>query len=535
MMHTLPPQQAKALARYQVVSGYLAVDPPRGRRRRVLEQLARRIWTGPDGEPFQVAAETIRVWVRRYRRGGLAALEDKPRPLRGTKALSAEVVDLACALKREVPERSLDRVVRILEGMGHVEPGVVRRSTLHRVLQRAGLSARPVRGSADRQDLDRFEADHPNDLWQSDMLVGPWLPDPFRPGKVRRAYLYTFLDDHSRLVLHGRFSFKGDLPALELVFRRSLQKYGIPRRVYYDNGQVYRSRHMAQIVAHLGMHRVVFTQPYRPQGHGKIEALNRLIRSAFISELKASRITTLDELNEAWVAWADLEYNRTTHGETGQAPRDRWRAGIERVAYADEAKLRQAFLWHERRTADKAGVFSLFGTRYQVGAALANRRIELRYDPEVLDEVEVWHDGRFVERVTPFEVRTHRRARPKSAEPSPAPKGEERPAPTANWLGHLVGRRHSESFLDLSPRKLSEEALARRAVADQAIVDLLNAALDEAVFNEASVRDFLARYGPLDATRAAVVLERTVATCGHTHHVTVYLDAIRAAAQGERP
>ena len=40
--------------------------------------------------------------------------------------------------------------------------------------------------------------------------------------------------------------------------------------------------------------------------------------------------------------------------------RDRWRAGIERVAYADEGQLRQAFLWRERRTADKAGLFSLF-------------------------------------------------------------------------------------------------------------------------------------------------------------------------------
>lgn len=40
-------------------------------------------------------------------------------------------------------------------------------------------------------------------------------------------------------------------------------------------------------------------------GHGKIEALNRLIRRAFLAVLKASGITTLDTLNEAFWAWAD--------------------------------------------------------------------------------------------------------------------------------------------------------------------------------------------------------------------------------------
>ena len=307
-MHDDDPGLNLALCRYQVISAYLALEPPRGQRGPLRDELATRTWTGASGESLTVSAETIRVWVRRYRKGGLDGLRDKPRPRRGSRALTEEQIELACRLKEEVPERSLDRLITIMEGLGLVEPSVVRRSTLHRALQARGLSARRAR-VPDTHDLDRFEADHANDLWQSDMLCGPWLPDPERPGKVRRAWLYGFLDDHSRQLLHGRFSFKGDLPALELVFRRALQKYGRPRRVYYDNGQTYRSRHMKQIVATLGMHRIVFTEIGRPEGHGKIEALNRLIRAAFLAELRASNITTLDQLNEAFIAWADLEYS----------------------------------------------------------------------------------------------------------------------------------------------------------------------------------------------------------------------------------
>lgn len=518
-MNDEPPD--RALVRYQIISAYLALEPRRGQRRAILDQLAARSWTGPDGSSFQVSAETIRVWVRRYRKGGLTALRDRPRPVRGIQALTPELIDLACGLKREVPERSLDRLLRILEDMGKVEQGTVRRSTLHRALQKAGLSARKLR-VVDTYDLDRFEAVAPNDLWQSDMLVGPWLPDPDAPGKTRRAYLYAFLDDHSRLLLHGRFSFKGDLPALELVLRRSLQKYGAPRRVYYDNGATYRSHHMRQIVAELGLHAIVFTKAYRPMGHGKIEAFNRYCTSAFIAEVKASAIRTLDGLNEAFVAWADREYNGKVHGETGETPTARWRAGIGRVRYAEEESVRRAFQWKETRKADKSGLFSLFGVRFQVGATLARRELEIRYDPEQVDQVEVWCDGAFAERLRPFTVQPHRR--PKTDLPEEPP-----PKPVADWLSHLVERRRTEGFVGPGPREIVEDAKARRAAQDHAIVALLADRLDPAVRDDATVQKFLERYGPIDLEVATASVDQQVAARGRDLHVRRYLDALRRA------
>jgi transposase InsO family protein len=519
--------RTKDLVRYEVISGYLALEPKRGQRGELLNRLAGKVWTGVDGEPFQVAAETIRKWVARYRDKGLAGLADKPRPIRGTLALTPEQIELACRLKREVPERSLDRLIRIMEQMKLVEPGAVRRSTLHRALQQEDLSARPSK-VAGGHDLDRFEASAPNDLWQSDMLTGPWLPDPLRPGKVRRAYLYAFLDDHARMLLHGRFSFKGDLPALELVFRRCLQKYGVCRRAYYDNAAVYRARHMKQIVAELGIHPIIYTTRYRPMGHGKIEALNRQINSAFIAELKASRISSLDTLNEAFCAWCDLEYNRKVHSETGEPPLERWRKGIDRVRYADEEKLRQAFLWKEDRTPDKSGLFSLFATRYQVGPGLARKRIQVRYDPQALDEVEAWHQGAFKERVRPFEVRTHRRPKAKTVEKE-TPKDPASSEPTADWLTHLVSERRHQRFDEPSPRQLTQQALAQRQAQDQAIIDLLVEQLDPAVVDIAAITDFLKRYGPFDSDRAQAILERLLAHHPHDQHVLFYLDAIREA------
>lgn len=528
-------REAMALARYTVISAYLAMDPPRGQRRQLLEQLASRRWQGPEGEPLQPTAETLRTWVRRYRKQGLAGLADRPRPPRGSSALPPEVIERAVALKKQVPERSLDRLLAILEKLDGLEPGSVSRSSLHRALQRRGVSRAPRR-APDPRDLDRFEADQPNELWQSDLLVGPWLPDPERPGKTRRAYLYAFLDDHSRLLLHGRFSFRGDLPALELVLRRAIQKYGQPQRAYYDNGQVYRSHHMKQILATLGVHRLIFTRPYRPQGHGKIEAFNRRVRRDFLAELKASPIRTLDELNEAFLAWVDVEYNDAVHSETGRSPLERWREGLDHARYADEERLRQAFLWREKRTADKSGLVSLLAVRYQVSPDLARRRVELRYDPEVLDDVEVWHDGRFRERVRPFQVQADRRPHPRGrrdeSAATPATKSD---APPADWLGHLVERRSHERFVAPSPRQLAAEARARRQRVDDALVELLRERLDPAAFDEPTVRAFLDRFGPLDLDAAVQSLERHLdAGLRSDQHVQVFLDALRTDVLGGR-
>lgn len=525
------PRMAKALARYEIVGRYLTMQPPRGQRRQLLEQLAEQRWVGPDGEPFTAAPDTIRVWVRRYRQDGLPGLMDKQRVMRGVQTLTEQQAELVCQLKQEVPERSLERIITIAESTGLVEPDVLKRSTVHRVLQSKGLSARRSR-VPDRQDLDRFEAEHVNDLWQSDMLVGPWLPDPSRPGKLRRANLFAFIDDHSRLLLHGRFSFRENLPELELVFRRALQRWGTPSRVYYDNGQVYRSGHMKQIVATLGIHRIVFTRRYRPMGHGKIEALNRFIRSAFLAEIKSSTITTLDALNEAFLAFSDLEYNRKLHSELGQSPLTRWRTESERVRYVEEEKLRQAFLWKERRTPDKTGVFSLLAVRYQVGPKLSRKRIEVRFDPEALHEVEVWHRGQFVERARPLQVLAHRRARPVDSEPTAA--AADGSPPTADWLAHLVGRRREQGEIEPHPRQLTEQARRRRAEADGAIIALLSEQLSGDVFDQRAVQDYLDRRGPFDREQAELTLEHLLERGEQRdRHVTFYLDAIRNAERGE--
>jgi hypothetical protein len=272
---------------------------------------------------------------------------------------------------------------------------------------------------------------------------------------------------------------------------------------------------MRQIAGALDIYRIVFRRKGRPMGNGKIEALNRLIHSAFLAEVKRSQISTVDQLNEAFRAWTDLHYNRALHGETGETPIDRWRSNIAHVRYAEEEHIRKAFLWKESRTADKSGVFSLLGIHYQVGPKLARKRIQVYFDPELMHQVEVWFKEEFRERVRPLQISPWRRPKPHDQpDSSPAPQS---PAPRVDWLGHMV-RRHRDTVGTVEPVSPAADAATRRRDADQAIVHLLSEALDAAVFDEQAIRQYLERFGPSSWKRCTTLqslLSRASARINH--------------------
>ena len=511
----------KALVRFQIISAYLAANPPRGKRRQMLEHLAAKTWFLESGEVVTVKSETIRYWLRMYRLGGFEALKDKPRKDQGIRAIPEDLIEKACKLKHEVPERSIERIITIMENLQMAPPGLLRRSTLHRALKARGLSARKL-VIPDNQDLDRWQADYANDLWQADMLQGPWLPDPHQKDKMRRSYLYAFLDDASRLLLYGRFFFKGDLPALELVFKRSLQRYGKPKRVYYDNGMVFKSNHMKIVCAELGIHHPIHTRPYRPMGHGKIEAFNRFCVNHFIAEVKASNIVTLHQLNEAFFAWIGEEYNLRRHTEIGMTPKQRWTNHASRIQYIDEEKLRIAFLWREMRTPDKTGVLRLFHQRYKVSPLLAKKKVEVRYDPDRLDHIEIYLDGVFRQRANPLQIAPNRA--PKVLLPLVQDRN---PEEKSDYLGWLAGKHKKK--INISP--LHDKSSGRNQPLGT-FLNILQEHISKEVFDEKNAAAFFQTFGPFDPDRVKRILDDLLAVQPKDLHISFYLDHIRTKLMG---
>lgn len=209
------------------------------------------------------------------------------------------------------------------------------------------------------------------------------------------------------------------------------------RRRNVDNGAPYANAALQRCCAVLGI-RLVHSQPYRPQGRGKQERLNRVIRERFLLEAEHTGIASLDELNDRFHAWAEQVCNTRVHAETGQTPIDRWRAGGPPAA-ADPVLMREAFRWSAVRVVTKTATVSLAGNHYQVDPSLCGHRVELRYDPEDLTSLTVFVDGAAAGIATPLVIGRHTHpAVPQApaARPAPTPTG-------VDYLG-LVQAAHDE-------------------------------------------------------------------------------------------
>ena len=138
-----------------------------------------------------------------------------------------------------------------------------------------------------------------------------------------RAKLFLIVDDHSRLLVDGRFFAHENARACQELLRRAIVRRGVPDVLYADNGAPFSNAWLARTCAVLGV-RLVHSKPYSPEGRGKQERLNRYIREAFLTEADPSGHRVLDELNDLFSAWAEQVANRRVHAETNETPIDRF-------------------------------------------------------------------------------------------------------------------------------------------------------------------------------------------------------------------
>ena len=104
---------------------------------------------------------------------------------------------------------------------------------------------------------------------------------------------------------------------------------------------------------------------------------------------------TIDELNSAFWAWMDLEYNTRVHSATGQSPDARFRDGLppDQRRITDPDSFNALFLWRARRTVSKYGRIKLHGNQYPVAGVAPGTVVEVRFDPYDLATLAIYDDA----------------------------------------------------------------------------------------------------------------------------------------------
>jgi putative transposase len=425
-----------ALHRWAVIAEGASLRLTPVERGAVVRAAAARTHTDPDGTQRRYSRNTIDRWIRAWRAGGLEALRPQVRADAGVVRRRPELIDEAAALRLELPSRSAAAIADIL---WHRHGVRVAERTLRAQLRRRGLHRAAL--AAEPKAFGRYEAERPNERWITDVLVGPWVPHP-KTDNSTRAKLFLIVDDHSRLLVHGRFMSAENTRSGQHVLRAAIVRRGLPEILYTDQGAPFANHMLARTCAVLGI-RLVHSRPYSPEGRGKQERLNRFIRERFIAEAEHVGIESIDELNDLFAAWADQVANRRTHAETNMTPEARFEAGGPPRA-ADPARLAEAFRWSAQRKVTRTASVSLDGNHYSVDPALVGRRVELRFAPEDLTTIDVFDQGKPAGVATPFVIGRHtHKAVPQAARSTPEPTG-------VDYLGLVAAAHDAETVGPIS-------------------------------------------------------------------------------------
>ena len=148
---------------------------------------------------------------------------------------------------------------------------------------------------------------------------------------------------------------------------QAFQKRGLPRSGMSDNGSAMIAAETLEGLHSLGIVHDP-TLPYSAYQNGKQEVFWAQVEGRLIPMLEGLKDLTLPLLNEATLAWLEMEYNRKRHAETGEPPIDRFLAGpdVGRSCPSSEA-LRMAFCVQEtRRQRRSDGTVSIAGRRFEI-------------------------------------------------------------------------------------------------------------------------------------------------------------------------
>jgi transposase InsO family protein len=330
---------------------------------------------------YGVARQTVHEWLRRYAKGGLAALIDQSsRPLscphQMPAVVEARIVELRLAHPGWGPRTIGHQLGR--EGVDPV-PG---RSSIYRCLVRHGLIT-PQARKRRRADYKRWERARAMELWQMDIVGGVRLVDG------SDAKIVSGIDDHSRFVISAyvvaRATARPTCDALLLA----LDRYGVPEQILTDNGKVFTGRFgpgtgvvLFDRICHEHGIEHLLTAPRSPTTTGKVERWHKTLRREFLTD---KTFTNLDDAQAQLDAWVAFYNHQRPHQSLGMAPPwERFRLAAQPAPAAQTAPPVSSqpvpAVPSATRRVSAQGTISFASTRYKAGRWLAGETVDVVCD-----------------------------------------------------------------------------------------------------------------------------------------------------------
>ena len=258
---------------------------------------------------YGVSQGWISRLMARYRLEGEAAFEPLSRaPAASPGSTPPQTVELVLQLRKRLTEAGLDAGADTIGWhLAHHHATTLSRATINRILVRAG-AVTPDPSKRPKSSYIRFEADQPNETWQSDFTH-------YRLLDGTDCEILTWLDDCSRYALSVTAHARVTGPIVLATFRIAVSRHGVPASTLTDNGLVFTTRfaggkggrnHLEHELRELNI-----TQknghPNHPQTQGKVERFQQTLKKWLPAQARQpASIPQLQTLLDQFVT----EYNQ---------------------------------------------------------------------------------------------------------------------------------------------------------------------------------------------------------------------------------
>lgn len=256
---------------------------------------------------YEVSPSWVSKLVSRYHAEGDAAFKPRSRrPHTSPGALDPATVALIIDLRRNLTDRGLDsgpHTIRWHLKQHHDQ--IVSVATIWRHLNRAGLIS-PEPKKRPKTSYIRFQADLPNETWQSDFTH-------WHLANNTGVEIITFLDDHSRKALSVTAHIRITTDIVVDEFVETVETEGLPASMLTDNAAVYTARFAGGKGGRNRFERTLMdlrivqkhSRPNHPTTCGKVERFQQTLKKWLSAQPTAG---TLEELQDQIDAFVD-EYN----------------------------------------------------------------------------------------------------------------------------------------------------------------------------------------------------------------------------------
>lgn len=378
-------KQSIALFKYSLIAPLVTETFTQATAKEYLEEISAKEYNTPQGTR-EYAPATIKEWLRLYRRFGIDGLYPKIRSDKGKpRNLSNDAKEFIISTKINSPKRSAKSIYQELIAKGYVSYDQISLSTVQRFISKSNISSNKL----EPVDRKAFEFEFPNECWQSDISVGPYLNID---SKKHKTYIIAILDDSSRLVIHAEAFFTDNLLSLLSVFKKAVAKRGIPKKLFVDNGKVYKSNQMQFICASLGTI-LSFARPYSPQSKGKIERWFRTLQDQWMNVINWNDFSSLDELNSSLSKYVEEDYNSKVHSSINEKPIDKFVRHIDLIKFIpNKQEIDYIFLYRVTRKAKKDSTISIQNILFEIPLKYVGDTISVRYDPTCMDKAYIFSE-----------------------------------------------------------------------------------------------------------------------------------------------